>query len=117
MTDLEISDAEIAGAPGVSLSGELDFGSAPRVVQAIDAAIDRSVGAFVIDLCDLSFLDSSGINVLLRARSLLGRDDRTLVVVCPTGPVRRVFEVAGIEDLLALYESRDEAAASLVPVD
>ena len=68
-----------------------------------------------MDLCDVTFLDSSAINVLLRARAQLGRRDRQLVVVCPHGPVRRVFELAGVSDLFALFESRAEAAAALVP--
>ena len=43
------------------------------------------------------------------------REDRDLVIVCPPGPARRVFELAGIDDLLAVFDSRDQAAASLKP--
>jgi hypothetical protein len=53
----------------------------------------------------------------MRARALLGREERALAVVCPPGPVRRLFEVAGVIDLLFLYSSREEAAAALVPPD
>jgi hypothetical protein len=35
------------------------------------------------------------------------------VVVCPPGPVRRLFELVGIVDLFALFDSREQAAASL----
>ena len=55
--------------------------------------------------------------MLLRARGLLGREDRALAVVCPHGPVRRVFELSGRSELFALYDSREEAAAALVPAD
>ena len=75
------------------------------------------VGAFVIDLSDLDFIDSTGLHVLLRARGLLGREDRQLAVVCPHGPVRRVFELSGVSELFALYGSREEAVAALVPAD
>ena len=54
---------------------------------------------------------------LVRARAVLGREDRALVVICPPGPARRIFEVAGIADLLALFESRERAAASLRPAN
>ena len=53
----------------------------------------------------------------MRARGLLGREDRELAVVCPHGPVRRVFELSGLSDLFTLYGSREEAVAALVPVD
>ena len=63
-----------------------------RSMAALDAAIRDSSGAFVIDLCDVEFLDSSGLSVLMRARALLGREERALAVVCPPGsratPVR-----------------------------
>ena len=39
------------------------------------------------------------------------------MVVCPPGPVRRLFEIAGVMDLLALFGSRDAAAEALVPAD
>ena len=71
----------------------------------------------MVDLCDVDFLDSSAINVLLRARAQLGRRDRALVIVCPHGPVRRVFELAGVSDLFTLFPSRAAAAAALVPAD
>lgn len=113
MMELEISPDPLAGAPGVRLGGELDLSNAQPVEESLDAAIHTSHGAFVVDLCDVTFLDSSAINLLLRARALLGRLDRQLVVVCPHGPTRRVFELAGISDLFELFASRADAAAAL----
>ena len=97
--------------------GEVDIATVPDLTLALDAAIRDSEGAFVVDLCDVDFLDSTGVSVLVRARAVLARDDRALVVICPAGPVRRVFEMAGITDLLALFDSREEAADALRPID
>jgi anti-sigma B factor antagonist len=110
-----VEDAELGGAPGVAVRGEVDVSAVPALVEALDAAIRDSAGAFVIDLCDVEFLDSSGLSALVRARALLGREERALAVVCPPGPVRRLFEVAAVADLFHLYGSREEAAAALVP--
>ena len=52
-----------------------------------------------------------------RAAAGLAREDRELAIVCPPGPVRRLFEVVGIADLLFFYASREDAAAALVPAD
>jgi anti-sigma B factor antagonist len=103
------------GAPGVAVHGEVDTATVQDLEVALDAAIRESDGAFVIDLSDVGFLDSSGLHVLLRARSLLGREDRALAVICRPGPARRVLELSGTADLFLLYGSREEAAASLVP--
>ncbi len=112
-----VTGVELRGAPGVAVHGEVDVDAVPRLVAALDEAIRASKGAFVIDLCDVEFLDSAGLSVLLRARAMLGREERQLAVVCPPGPVRRLFEMVGIADLLILFGSREDAAAALKPAD
>jgi anti-sigma B factor antagonist len=99
----------------VLVRGEVDIETAQEVTAVLDGAIRETRGALVLDLSDVIFLDSSGVHVLLRARAVLGREERALVVICPPGPARRVFEVAGIDDVLELYDSREHAAASLKP--
>jgi anti-sigma B factor antagonist len=110
-----VESAPVGGAPGVLVRGEIDIETAAEVTAALDAAIRETRGALVVDLSDVAYFDSSGVHVLLRARAVLGREERALVVVCPPGPARRVFEVAGIADVLELYDSREHAAASLKP--
>jgi anti-sigma B factor antagonist len=112
-----IEDAGVGDAPGVAVRGEIDVNTGTALEEALDRAIRSSVGAFIVDLSDVEFIDSTGIHVLLRARDLLGREDRALVVVCPFGPVRRVFELSGSSELFALFATREQAAAALVPAD
>jgi anti-sigma B factor antagonist len=103
----------VGDAPAVALSGEVDVATAEKLTAELEDAILASDGAFVIDLSAVEFLDSSGIGALLRARGVLGRADRALVLVCPPGPVRRVLSLAGIEDLFLLFDGRAEAARRL----
>jgi anti-sigma B factor antagonist len=117
MHELEITPRPLRGARCLALRGELDVAAVPQLEQALDAAIADSTGAFLVDLCELEFLDSSGIRVLLRARALLGREDRTLALVCPPGPVRRPLELTGVADLFTTYASRGAAARALVPAE
>lgn len=92
---------------GVAVSGEVDLSVVPELELALETAILESEGDFVIDLSELRFIDSTGLHVLLRARGLLGREDRALAVICPHGPVRRVFELSGFSELFALFSSRE----------
>jgi anti-sigma B factor antagonist len=98
---------------GVAVRGEIEIATAPQLTAALDDAIRRSSGPFIVDLTTVDFLDSSGISCLVRARALLGREDRTLGLVCPPGSVRRVLEIAGIDEIVALYASREELARAL----
>ena len=53
----------------------------------------------------------------MRARGLLGTEDRQLVILCGPGPVRRTFELTGMTELFVIYSSPEEALAALVPAD
>ena len=119
MTDqaavFEIFQADVGTAPGLAVRGEVDVAGVPPLEQALEAAIKTTVGAFVIDLSDVEFLDSSGLLAVLHARGLLARDQRVLAVVCPAGPVRQLFELAGVAGQFLLYDSRGDVDAALVP--
>jgi anti-anti-sigma factor len=115
VVDVRVHDAPLGNAPGVALAGEVDLSCAVELQAALDAAVADGVGVVVVDLTNVAFMDSSGINVLLRTRALLGRADRELVLVCPAGPVLRVLTLVQLVDLVAIFPTRDEAAQHLVP--
>ena len=77
----------------LELRGELDLDSAPEVLSAA-AALDGST--LVIDLRGLTFIDSSGIAVLLRIRR--GRPRCRIIGASPS--VRHLFAIVGVEELL-----------------
>jgi anti-sigma B factor antagonist len=101
--------------PAFAVHGDVDLAAVSGLEEELEAAVRDSAGAFVVDLTDASFIDSTGLQLLLRVRGRLGREDRALALVCPHGPVRRVFELAGLSDVFALYPTRDAAAAALRP--
>lgn len=76
------------------LSGELDLSTAPRLSEALAAsAVESEV---VLSLDELTFIDSSGLNALLAfAGSRNGNGP--LVLLDPSEPIERVFEIAGLD--------------------
>jgi anti-sigma B factor antagonist len=109
----EVVDLPADGVAGVAVRGEVELATAPELTVALEEGIRRSSGAFVVDLVAVDFLDSSGVACLVRARALLGREDRALALVCPPGSVRRVLELTGIDELVPVYGSRDELTRAL----
>jgi anti-sigma B factor antagonist len=114
---LAVVDLALDDLAGVAVRGEVELVTAPELTAALDERIRDSAGLFVIDLCAVGFLDSSGIHCLVRARALLGRDDRELALVCPPGQVRRVLEMTGIDELVPIYGSLQDLARALLPGD
>lgn len=105
---LEVLELDLGEAAGVAIRGELELATAAELTAALDEAIRTTEGPFVVDLTNVGFLDSSGIACLMRARALLGREDRVLGLICPPGSTRRALEITGVDELVALYGSRDE---------
>jgi len=114
---LESRATTVGGASAIAVTGELDIETASQLSDEVERAVWRTVGVFVLDLSGVTFLDSSGLHALLRARAFLGRADRPLVLVCPPGPARRVLDLASVLDTFVTYPSPEAAAAALVPAD
>jgi anti-sigma B factor antagonist len=99
-----ISRSTRGAAEVVTLAGELDMAHAPTVVETLDALADHE-RPVVVDLTDLTFIDSSGIHAILRPRPQQG----SVLLVCPPGNIQRVLTVTKIDRVLPVYETLDEA--------
>jgi len=89
----------------VSLAGEHDLYTAPKVQEKLGSVIAAGARAIVVDLTETTFLDSTMLHVLLSARSEL-RDGGRLLLVTNDATVKRVFEIAGIDRFFDFYPSR-----------
>jgi anti-sigma B factor antagonist len=90
------------GAAVLDLRGELDLASAPAVWdQIIDLFLSGRSDSLVVDLSDVTFIDSSGLGVLLRATQLL-QPPGSMLVRGPAQQARRLFELAGVESVLTI---------------
>jgi anti-sigma B factor antagonist len=100
-----------AGASIVALVGELDLSTIPRMENPLFEEV-RQRPAVLVDLSKLSFIDSSGIGVLIQAfRQSNGTPMH--IVIGPGSQVERVFRIAGIEQALPVYSDRAEALGAL----
>ncbi|HEY3941554.1 MAG TPA: STAS domain-containing protein [Acidimicrobiales bacterium] len=90
------------GAVLVTASGEIDVATAPRVQAAILAQLDGRPVDVVVDLSAVSFLDSSGISALIRARRRVGEVGGTLRLRNPQPKVRRVLQITGVEQAFVI---------------
>src|SRR6266536_1535079 len=93
----------------VHISGEVDLATCPQLRDVLAELVDDGVHHLIVDLEQVSFLDSSGIGVL----GVLGRireHGGSLRLTAPSPHVRRVLELTGITTLLPTYATLDEAA-------
>jgi anti-anti-sigma factor len=90
-----IPDWPDVGAITVRLSGEIDVANATALTDALEA-VSEPGRRLVIDMADVSFIDSSGINVLLRAARWTGDRHGGLTVGSASANVRKILEILGL---------------------
>ena len=61
----EITDRETAEGPVLAIAGELDLSTVPRLAQRVEALREEQHAALTLDLSDLTFMDSSGLRLLI----------------------------------------------------
>ncbi|MFF2043482.1 STAS domain-containing protein [Kitasatospora sp. NPDC058170] len=102
--DLAVEVRSWAHGTVLSLRGELDLDTADTLRDALDAAL-RPVGTVVvIDFGDLEFCDSSGLNVLLRARARAGAEGSRIELARPRPMVLRILELTGAAHAFPIRE-------------
>lgn len=87
--------------PLVVVDGDLDIITAPKLKRCIDELIESTESDVVVDLADVGYIDSTSLAVLLAARERFSRQQRSFAVANPSRPVLRLFEIAGVCDLIA----------------
>jgi anti-sigma B factor antagonist len=87
----------------VAPRGELDISTAPRVREAL-RALDPPPATLVIDLRGLTFLDTSGLQLVLEERQRAEDSGRRLVLVRGSDELQRLFELAGLHDRLPFVD-------------
>jgi anti-anti-sigma factor len=104
--------AELAGGGyHVQLSGELDISSASGVESRLLELERREPKWLVVDLRRVSFIDSTGLSMIINADGRARKDGRRLTIVSGDGVPRRILRTVGLEDRLDVYTDMPPEAA------
>jgi anti-sigma B factor antagonist len=106
--------ADYRGAAVVGLHGELDLLTAPCLRAELAALIAAGHRDVIVDLEGVTFIDSSGLHVLIEASAAAAQRHGHLSVVCTNPSHLRVFDVAGVSALLKIRPSLTAAITSMV---
>ena len=100
------------GYRGCRLLGEVDFTSAGPVQATLTAMTLPGGGTVLADLSGVTFIDSSGLGVLVQAhRTALERDTRLMVVA--SSPVRKLLRLTALDTVLETFDDLATAEAAV----
>lgn len=95
----------------IPLHGDLDLYVAPEVKQELLAAIDAGARRIVVDLRDVSFVDSTILGVLLNAAKRLRAVDGEVEVLCTKPSIRSLFKVTLLDRVFFIHDKPPKPAA------
>ncbi|HLM26593.1 MAG TPA: STAS domain-containing protein [Thermoleophilaceae bacterium] len=114
MTILDVQEGESAGFAHLALRGELDLSTVPKVEEALKRIEEGQPPVIVLDLGGLTFLDSTGLRMVVTADQRARAEARRLAVVRGPESVQRVFTITRLDEHLDMVDdvSAVESAGS-----
>ncbi|MDD9993073.1 MAG: STAS domain-containing protein [Rhodospirillales bacterium] len=110
---VEVTFERLDGVLFISASGRLEAGSAPAFLKSVRAEIEDVERAVIMDFEKLEYLGSAGLRVVFMTASELEKRGARLAVCSPPKPIAKVIRLSGMEQLIPVHPSREDALAAL----
>jgi anti-sigma B factor antagonist len=79
------------------------------MMAALNEALANMESPLVVDLSDVVFMDSTGLALLMNARRRVLRRGQGFAIICPVGPISRLFEIADMVESLRVCPDEETA--------
>ena len=105
----EVAGSEQFGVPVLNVRGEIDVATSPELDELLTGLVARGPELIIVDLTDVSFIDSTGLGVLVGAvRDVrAGGGDLRLVVTQPQ--IIKLLELTGLDEVFSIVENASDA--------
>jgi anti-sigma B factor antagonist len=107
--DTVVGMETIDGAVVLSPEGDVDLSRSPQLRMSLRAAQGARPARLIVDLVGVDYMDSSGIATLVEGLQNARRSGTTMVLCGMKERVRSIFEIARLETVFTIVESREEA--------
>jgi anti-sigma B factor antagonist len=97
----------------IAIQGELDLSSSAELRRRVEAALKEGRNSVVLDLSDVTHMDSTGLAALITAHQLTEERRGRLALVITSESVRRTVEVRGLDRLFTIAATRADGLAAV----
>lgn len=105
---LVVSRHTSRGADVLAVSGELDIATADAFRSEFATVRDTLLPTLVVDLNEVSFMDSTGVGMLVAVRRWLQAHDRDLVLACAGGQPVKILRLVGLDQVCTIVDSAED---------
>jgi len=109
---MEINRRESGDIVIFDINGEIDLYNAPEIKEKIKEEMNKGKVNIIINLDKVSYIDSSGIGVLISSLSNLKKVGGALKLINVYASVRKVFELTKLTSFFDIYDSESDAIAA-----
>ena len=109
--DLTLETRDVGGRTIVSVGGEIDVYTAPKLRDKITELVAAGTFDIVIDMEAVEFLDSTGLGVLVGGLKKVRAHDGSLHLICNQDRLLKIFRITGLAKVFTIHESADAALA------
>lgn len=107
--DLDLKTEHDGQTCTIALSGEVDVYTSPRLKQELIDLVDAGCTDIVVDLDALTFIDSSGLGVLVSGLRRAKEHGGTLRLICTNEAILKIFRITGLDKVFPLFATVEEA--------
>ena len=110
--DLTLATRDVDGTTVVTVGGEIDVYTAPKLRDKITELVAAGVYDLVIDMEAVEFLDSTGLGVLVGGLKKVRAHDGSLQLVCTQDRLLKIFRITGLAKVFVIHHSAEAALAA-----
>ena len=107
--DLQLATRHEGDVTIVSVLGEVDVFTAPGLDGELDALVADGSARLVIDMSEVSFLDSTGLGVLVKVLKHAREAGGWLHLVVTSDRIRKIFEITGLDASIPIFDTAQDA--------
>lgn len=109
--DVSVTSREAGGRTVIEVRGEIDVYTAPLLREEISTLVDADHTTIVVDLTQVSFMDSTGLGVLVGALKKVRTLGGDLSLVINEEKILKVFRITALTQVFSIHPSLDAALA------
>jgi anti-anti-sigma factor len=105
---LQVAVEELEGIPVVRATGELDLATIPELRAVMHEVTSREPRTLIFDFSGISYLDSSGLGILVSAKRRLGAYSGEVIVITDQSSVLKALALSGLDQILRVFHTERE---------
>jgi anti-sigma B factor antagonist len=110
--ELSLRTSVVEGVTVIGVGGEVDVSSSPTLRDRLTEVLDSGHGTAVVDLTEVTFLDSTGLGTLVGAFKRAEELSGSLPIVCPHERILKLFRITGLDTVFMIHDAVPAAVAA-----